>query len=109
MCEISSDYLVSLDHIATGGFLQTICIHKPQKHLSLLRKDRRRLLHEQHLSRAFDCLTQSALVMRGQSGVFARQQAALVSNKLLKKIDVLEIQGVDSEIDLGFGALRSQL
>jgi len=41
--------------------------------------------------------------MSGQTGIFAGQNPALVGNELLQKVDVFEVEGVDGEIDLGFG------
>jgi len=60
------------------------------------------LLHQQHLARAFDGAGQAALIMGGQAGVFAGQDAALVSHKLPEQIGVLEIQRVGGEINLRF-------
>ena len=47
--------------------------------------------------------------MSGQSGVFARQDASLVGHKLLQKIDVLVVQGIDGEVNLGLGTLGADL
>jgi hypothetical protein len=65
------------------------------------------LLHQQHLARAFDGAGQAALVMGGQAGVFAGQDAALIGHKLPEQIGVLEIQRVSGEINLGFGPGRA--
>ena len=42
--------------------------------------------------------------MRGQAGIFAWKNAALVSNKLLEQVGILEIESVDGEINLRLGA-----
>jgi hypothetical protein len=57
-----------------------------------------KLLHQQHLARALDGEGQTALVMRGHPGVFARQDAALVGHILPEQIGVLEIKRINSEI-----------
>ena len=63
-----------------------------------------RLLHQQHLAGALDGAIEPALVMRRQAGVFARQDAALVGHELPEQVDVLEIERVNGEIDLGLRA-----
>jgi hypothetical protein len=65
------------------------------------------LLHQQHLARAFNGVGETALVVGGHAGVFARQDAALVGHVLAKQIRILEIQGVGGEINLGFGTRRA--
>ena len=45
--------------------------------------------------------------MRGQAGVFAGQNAALVGHKLPEQIGVLEIQRVGGEIDFRFRTRRA--
>jgi hypothetical protein len=57
-----------------------------------------KLLHQQHLARAFDGAGQAALIMRGHAGVFAGQDAALVGHELPEQIGVLEIERINSEI-----------
>lgn len=44
--------------------------------------------------------------MRRQAGVFPGQDPALLGYKLLKQIDVFEVQCVNCEIDLGLRPLR---
>jgi hypothetical protein len=56
--------------------------------------------HQQHLARAFDGVRQAALIMRGHSGVFARQDAALIGDILPEQIRVLEIERVLGEVNL---------
>ena len=41
--------------------------------------------------------------MRGESCVFARENAALVGDKLLEQGDILIIQGIKREINFRFG------
>jgi len=45
--------------------------------------------------------------MSRKASVFARQNAALVSHKLLKQVGVFEIQGFDCEINFRLGTRRS--
>lgn len=47
--------------------------------------------------------------MSGQSGVLARQDSALVRHKLLEQVNVLEVQGIDREVNLGLGTLNADL
>jgi len=68
---------------------------------------RRLLLHQQHLARAFDCPIQPPLIMSGQTGILAGEDAALISDKLPKQICVFEIQGIGGKIDLRFGPRRA--
>jgi hypothetical protein len=67
----------------------------------------RKLLHQQHLARALDGVCQAALVVRGHSGVFAWQNAALVGDVLTEQIRVLEIQRVLSEVNFRLRARRA--
>ena len=60
-------------------------------------------LHQQHLAGALDGAIEAALIMRGQPGVFSGENAALIGDKLLEQVGVLEIQGVHGEVDLRFG------
>ena len=64
----------------------------------------RELFHEQHLTCSLDVAVQPALIMRRKTGIFAWEDAALVSDKLFEQVDVLEIEGIDSEIDFRLGA-----
>ena len=59
-----------------------------------------RLLHQKHLARALDGVRQAALIMRGHSGVFARQDAALVGDVLPEQVGVLEIKRIFGEVNL---------
>src|SRR5262249_4927163 len=61
------------------------------------------LLHQQHLPRALDRGVQAALVMGRQAGVLPGQDAALIGDELLEQVDVLIIQRIDREVDLGLG------
>src|SRR5271170_3090583 len=45
--------------------------------------------------------------MRGQAGVFARQDAALVGHVLPEQISVLEIEGVEREVNFWFWTRRA--
>jgi hypothetical protein len=56
----------------------------------LIRGSKLPLLHQQHLPGALDHTAQAALIMRGQTGVFARQDAALVGDERAQQIGVLE-------------------
>jgi hypothetical protein len=67
----------------------------------------RDLLHQQHLTGAFDRPIQLPLVMGRQAGVLARQDTALIRDELLEQIHVLEIQGIHREIDLWLWARGS--
>ena len=67
-----------------------------------------RLLHQQHLPGAFDGPVQAALVVGGQTGVFAGQDAALIGHELPEQVDVLEVEGVDGEVDFGLGPGRAR-
>ena len=64
------------------------------------------LFHQQHLSSPFNGTVQLALVMRGQSRVFPRENAPLVGHELLEQVDVLEIESVEREINFRLGARR---
>ena len=66
-----------------------------------------KLLHQQHLAGAFDGAGHAALIMRGQAGVFAGQDAALVGHELPEQVGILEIQRVDGEIYFGFWTRRA--
>jgi len=68
-----------------------------------------RLLHQKHLARALDGVRQAALIMRGHSGVFARQDAALVGDVLPEQVGVLEIERVLGEVNLRLWARRAVL
>ena len=68
-----------------------------------------KLFHEQHLSRPFDGTVQLTLIVRGQAGVFARQDAALIRDELFEQIDVFEIERIKRKINLGFGPRRAVL
>ena len=57
-------------------------------------------LHQQHLTRAFDGAVQAALIMRGEAGVFAREDAALIGHKRAEQVRVLKVQSVHREINL---------
>ena len=59
----------------------------------------RDLLHEQHLARALDRAVQPALIMRRKTGVFSRQDASLIGDKLPEQVDVLEIKSIHCEIN----------
>ncbi len=65
------------------------------------------LFHEEHLPGALDRAVEAALIMRRQAGVFARQNAALVSHELAQEIGVLEIERVGGKINFGFGTRRA--
>jgi len=88
--------------------LQTICIcaaaKTPQFDCGVKRTG---LFHHQHLPRAFDGAVKPALIMRGQTGVFARQDSALVGHELPEQVDIFEIERVGREIDFGFGPRRA--
>jgi hypothetical protein len=60
------------------------------------------LLHQQHLTGAFDGVGQAALIVGGHPSVFARKDAALVGNVLAEEIRVFEIQRVGGKIDFRF-------
>lgn len=59
------------------------------------------LLHQQHLAGALDGPAQAALVMRRKSGILAGQQTPLIRDKSPQQVGILEIQGVNGELDLG--------
>jgi hypothetical protein len=61
------------------------------------------LFHQQHLTRALDRAVQTSLVMSRQPRVFPREYPALVGDELLQQGDILEIERIDREIDLGLG------
>ena len=65
------------------------------------------LLHHQHLTRPFDRASELALIMRGQTRVFAGQQPTLVGDVLPEQIHVFEIDGVEGKINLGLRAWRA--
>ena len=103
--------LTRLGRRATGAVLppdpnqlQIICMCRAGKAPHRRAAGRANLLHQQHLPRALDGAVQTALVMRGQAGVFARQNAALVGHKLPEQVDVFEIERVNGEINLGLRA-----
>jgi len=87
---------------STANHLQFQALKKPRFEVA-----GRKSLHEQHLSRAFNGAIQPPLVMRGQAGVFAGQNASLVGHELFEQVGVLEIQGVRGEINLGLGPRRA--
>ena len=66
-----------------------------------------KLFHQQHLPRALDGTGEAALIGRGQAGVFAWQNAALVSDVFAKQLDVFGIEVDEVEIHLGFRAGRA--
>jgi hypothetical protein len=66
-------------------------------------------LHQQHLARALDGRGHAALVMRGQAGVFARQNAALVGHERAEQGHVFVIERVGREINLRLGPRRAVL
>jgi len=68
-----------------------------------------KLLHQKHLARALDGVSQAALIMRGHPGVFARQDAALVGDVLAEQVGVLEIQRVFGEVNFRLWARRAVL
>lgn len=68
-----------------------------------------RLLHEQHLPCALDGRGHATLISGGQTGVFAREDAAVVRHKLAKQVRVAEIECIDGEIDLRLRALEARL
>jgi kynureninase len=45
--------------------------------------------------------------MGGQTGVFAREDPALVGHELAEQVGVFEIEGIDGEVDFGFGTGRA--
>ena len=61
------------------------------------------LLHEKHLAGALHRAVELALVVRGQTGVFAREDATLVSHELPEQGGVFEVESVDCEVDLRLG------
>jgi hypothetical protein len=65
------------------------------------------LFHHQHLPGAFDGTVKPALIMRGQTGVLARQDSALVGHELPQQVDVFKIERICREIDFGFGPRRA--
>jgi hypothetical protein len=65
-----------------------------------------KLLHQEHLARALDGAIQTALIMRGQTGIFAGKDTALVGRELAEQRSVFEIQRVHGEIDLGLRTRR---
>jgi hypothetical protein len=67
------------------------------------------LLHQQHLPGALDGFIEPALIMRGKAGVFAREDAALIGDELAEQVRVLEIEGINGEIDLRLWPGRSVL
>lgn len=60
------------------------------------------LLHQKHLTGAFDGRAKAALVVRRKSGVFPGQNTTLIGHILLEKIHIFIVQGVHGEIHLGF-------
>ena len=65
------------------------------------------LLHEQHLTGAFDRPIKLSLVVRRQAGVFAWQDSPLVGHELPQQVDIFEIERVCREIDFGFRPRRA--
>ena len=63
-----------------------------------------KLFHQQHLPRALDGAGEATLVGRGQAGVFARQNTALIGDVFAEQLDVLGVEVGEVEIHLGFGA-----
>jgi hypothetical protein len=61
------------------------------------------LFHQEHLAGAFDGFGQAALVMSRQPGVFAREDAALICDELLKEDGIFVINGLNGKIDFRFG------
>ena len=47
--------------------------------------------------------------MRGHTRVFPGQNPALIGHELLQKVDVLKIQSVEGEVDLGLGTRCASL
>src|SRR5687768_7670369 len=66
------------------------------------------LLHQQHLPRTFHRAVQLPLVVRREAGVFPREDAPLVSDKLAEEGGILKIERIDSEIDLRLGPRRAR-
>jgi len=62
------------------------------------------LLHQQSLTGTFGHPAEFPLVVGWQPSVFARQQAPLIRYELPEQVVVLEIERIDGEIDLRFGA-----
>ena len=58
------------------------------------------LLHQQRLARAFDREGQAPLVMRRKARVFARQQPALIGDKLAEQIGVFKIKRFGGKVNL---------
>lgn len=65
------------------------------------------LLHQQHLARAFYHAIEPTLIVSRQAGVFTRQNTTVVGGKLFEQDDVLEVHGVDGEIDFRLRAGRA--
>lgn len=87
--------------------MQIVCIWDPKKSATNVADSEILLLHQQHLASPLDLAVQPPLVMRGQPGVLARQNSALVRHELFEQCRAFEIQGVDGEIDLWFGPLNA--
>lgn len=62
-----------------------------------------RLFHEQSLPRAFYCFCKAPLIVRGQAGVFTRQNSPGFGNELGEQGGILEIEHIDGEIDFWLG------
>ena len=65
------------------------------------------LLHQQHLAGAFDSAIEPPLIMRRQPGIFPGQDAALIGHKLLQEGNILEIERINREINLGLRTWRA--
>ena len=65
------------------------------------------LLHEQHLAGPFHGTAEPPLIMRGQTGVLARQKSSLIRDELPQKGNVLVVERVHGEIDLRLGPWRA--
>jgi hypothetical protein len=66
-----------------------------------------KLFHQEGLAGAFDGAVQPPLIMGGETGVFAGENPPVVGDELFQEIDVLEIQGVNGEVNFGFRAGRA--
>ena len=86
--------------------LQSICRWLERKPPNFFRSSRlqNRLLHQEQCAGLLDGFGHAALVMRGQPGVLARQDAPVACNKCLQQFRVAILQLVDGEIDYRFRA-----